>query len=152
MNPPDNEPESILKRLGKNIDVRKIFAITPSAKFMKENGINGINSVKENVLAIKDNFMGKDNGRGSTTIIGSLYNILLSIIDLIMSLFRPPGVAEISFIVFAILFGFIFFQATVAKIGNNNISQFTGYCMWAWIFLLLIIIVVNRLIIFISTR
>lgn len=148
MNPPDNEEDGILKRLGKYVS----NTFVPIAKFTKDSGIDSVKAVKENVLAIKDNFTGKNNGRGSTTIIGSLYNILLSMIQVIMSVFRPPGVAEISFFVFAILFGFIFFQATVAKIGNNNLSQFTGYCMWAWIFLLLAVIVINRLIIFMSTR
>jgi hypothetical protein len=112
-----------------------------------------LSPVKENILAIKDNFTGNVNEtRRATTIFGALYNILLSIIDMITSLFQPPGVAQIAFFIFAILFGFIFYSANTSKMGNNNVSQFVGNCMWAWIFLLLILIVINWCIVFFSTK
>jgi lipopolysaccharide export LptBFGC system permease protein LptF len=129
-----------------NTEQKKGFipALKMTANLANRGMKNSFTAVKDNVLVLKDNFFGNTTTRTSTTIFGSLYQILLSIIDVIMSIFKPKYVSEISFFIFAILFGFIFFNATIAKNGVNGLSTFIGYCMWSWILFLLIIIVINR--------
>jgi len=106
--------------------------------------------VKENILAIKNNFTGEEDAVLSKTLFGQLYLMFRGFLDVILSFLSIPYVSETLFFIFAIIFGFAFYSSNITKNGYTNVSVFTGYCMWAWIFLFLIVIVINRLIKFIK--
>jgi ABC-type transport system involved in multi-copper enzyme maturation permease subunit len=48
--------------------------------------------------------------------------------------------SAIFFIVFAILFGLIFFYTNINVNGPTRPTMFVGYCVWAWIALLCLVI------------
>ena len=44
-----------------------------------------------------------------------------------------------------LLFGFIFFYANISINGNTKSSIFAGYCIWAWILLISLILILRIL-------
>lgn len=44
-----------------------------------------------------------------------------------------------------LLFGLIFFYANIGINGNTKSSKFTGYCIWAWIVLISVVLILRIL-------
>jgi uncharacterized membrane protein YvlD (DUF360 family) len=115
-----------------------------------------VNPVRRNVLALKrslmDDSLDKDTDKEteeeaiSQTLIGSIYGILKFIIDVIYGFLTIPYVSEIGFGFFALVFGVMFYSANISYNGNTNKSVFVGYCVFAWIVMFLVLIVICQLI------
>ena len=53
-------------------------------------------------------------------------------------------IAAIS-IFFMLLFGFMFFYANISMNGNSKPSIFIGYCVWGWIALVSLVLIIRIL-------
>jgi hypothetical protein len=85
------------------------------------------------------------NGPISETFVGSLFIIFKFVSDIFREFLSIPFVSEIGFFIFAIIFGIVFYRSNISYNGNNNISVFMGYCVFAWIIMFLIVIFICQL-------
>jgi hypothetical protein len=46
---------------------------------------------------------------------------------------------------FMLLFGLVFYMANISTNGLSKQTLFTGYCMWVWIILLSVVLLINYL-------
>jgi len=115
-----------------------------------------VNATRRNVVALKRTFtdgnLDKDDDKEandepiSQTLVGDIYHMFKTFMDIINGILSIPFVSPILFCIFAILFGIVFFNINIFYNGPTNKSVFVGYCVFAWIVMFLVLIVICQLI------